>query len=101
MRIIQPSISPFSILVLVVRKNDGRWRFFVNYQALDKVTILENFPIPTINELFDELMGVIIFSKLDLKLGYYQIRVKGRIWKRRCSKLIKAITNFLSCHLTS
>lgn len=69
--LIKHNISPYSSLVLLVKKCDGGWRFCIDYRALNKITVRERFLIPMMDKLMNELQGAIIFSRA----GYHQIRV--------------------------
>ena len=62
--------------MLLVKKKDGSMRLYIEYRQLNKVTIKNRYPLPRIDDLMDQLVGARVFSKIDLRSGYHQIKVK-------------------------
>jgi hypothetical protein len=73
---IRPSTSPWAAPVLFVEKKDGTKRMCIDYKALNEVTIKNKYPLPRIEDLFDQLSGAGVFSKIDLRSGYHQLRIR-------------------------
>jgi hypothetical protein len=73
---IRPSSSPWGAPVLFVEKKDGIQRMCVDYQSLNEVTIKNKYPLPRIKDLFDQMKGASIFSKIDLWSGYHQLKIR-------------------------
>ena len=72
---VRSSTSPWGAPVLFVKKNDGSMRLCIDYRELNKVTIRNQYPLSRIDDLFDKLQGAKVFSKIDLRSGYHQLRV--------------------------
>ncbi|GKF07180.1 putative reverse transcriptase domain-containing protein, partial [Tanacetum coccineum] len=72
---IRPSSSPWGAPVMFVKKKDGTFRMCIDYRELNKLTIKNRYPLPRIDDLFDQLQGSQYFSKIDLRFGYHQLRV--------------------------
>ncbi|KAJ0937111.1 putative nucleotidyltransferase, Ribonuclease H [Helianthus annuus] len=73
---IRPSVSPWGAPVLFVKKKDGSMRMCIDYRELNKLTVKNRYPLPRIDDLFDQLQRASWFSKIDLRSGYHQLKVK-------------------------
>jgi hypothetical protein len=73
---IRPSSSPWGAPVLFVQKKDGSQRMCVDYRSLNDVTVKNKYPLPRIEDLFDQMRGARVFSKIDLRSGYHQMRIR-------------------------
>jgi hypothetical protein len=74
---IRPSSSPWGAPVIFVDKKDGTQRMCVDYRSLNEVTIKNKYPLPRIDDLFDQLRSACVFSKIDLRSGYYQLKIQN------------------------
>ncbi|GJS77961.1 putative reverse transcriptase domain-containing protein [Tanacetum coccineum] len=73
---IRPSSSPWGAPVLFVKKKDGSFQMCIDYHELNKLTVKNRYPLPRIDDLFDQLQGSSVYSKIDLRYGYHQLRVR-------------------------
>ena len=75
---IRPSVSPWGASVLFVKKKDGTFRLCIDYRQLNKVIVKNKYPLPSIDDLFDQMRGAKVFSKIELRFGYHQVRTRTR-----------------------
>nr|GFB37052.1 putative reverse transcriptase domain-containing protein [Tanacetum cinerariifolium] len=95
---IRPSSSPWGAPVLFVKKKDGSFQMSIDYRELNKLTVKNRYPLSRIDDLFDQLQGSSIYSKIDLRSGYHQLRVRKLTFQRQHSELGMAIMSSRLCH---
>jgi hypothetical protein len=96
---IRPSASPWGCPALFVKKKDNSLRLCVDYRPLNAVTIKNKYPLPRIDILFDQLAGAKVFSKIDLRSGYHQIKIQPSDIPKQLSPLDMVYTSIWSCRL--
>jgi hypothetical protein len=74
--LIRPSVSLWGAPVIFIRKKDGSWRPCIDCRQLNKATIKNQYPFPRIDDLFDQMKGATVFSQIDWRSGYHQLRIK-------------------------
>ncbi|XP_027182156.1 uncharacterized protein LOC113780563 [Coffea eugenioides] len=97
--IVRESDSPWGAPVLFAKKKDGSLRLCIDYRELNEGTIKNKYPLPLIDSLFDQLQGSVVFSKLDLRQGYYQLKIKKENIPKTTSIQDIDILSSQSCHL--
>ena len=78
MGFIRPSVSPWGAPVLFIKKKDGSMRMCIDYREINRLTIKNKYPLPRIEDLLDQLKGAKVFSKIDLRSGYHQLKVETK-----------------------
>jgi hypothetical protein len=96
---IRPSAAPWGAPVIFVPKKDGTQRMHVDYHSLNEVTIKNKYPLPRIDDLFDQLKGACVFSKIDLRSGYHQLKIRATNIPKPLSLLGMVYTSVWWCHL--
>ncbi|KAL0554620.1 hypothetical protein IC582_008546 [Cucumis melo] len=92
---IRPSVSPWGAPVLFVKKKDGSMRLCIDYRELNKVIVKNRYPLPRIDDLFDQLQGATVFSKIDLRSGYHQRRIRNSDIPKTAFRSRTGITIFI------
>jgi hypothetical protein len=95
---IRPSTSPWAAPVLLVKKKDGTKRMCIDYISLNEVTVKNKYPLPRIEDLFDQLRGAGVFSKIDLRSGYHHLRIQPSDIPKTTFITKYGYMSSLSCH---
>ncbi|GJZ25657.1 putative reverse transcriptase domain-containing protein [Tanacetum coccineum] len=98
---IRPSSSPWGAPVLFVKKKDGSFRMCIDYRELNKLTIKNRYPLPRIDDLFDQLQGSSVYSKIDLRSGYHQLRIRETTFNYKRLELLWTLISFSSAPILS
>jgi hypothetical protein len=93
--VIRHNSSLFSTPALLIRKSDDSWHFCVDYHALNAKTVKDKFPIPVVEELFDELRHTKFFTKLDLRSGYHQVQMHPNDVEKMALRTHQGLFEFL------
>lgn len=98
---IRPSFSPWGAPVLFVKKKDGSLRLCIDYRQLNQATVKNRYPLPRIDDLFDQLQSARVFSRIDLRSGYYQLRIRESDVEKTAFRTLygMGIMSSLLCHL--
>jgi hypothetical protein len=96
---IHPSTSPWGAPIIFVPNKDGTQRMCVDYHSLNEVTIKNKYRLPRIDDLFDQLNGACVFSKIDLRSGYHQLKIRASDIPKPPSLLDMVYTSIRLCHL--
>jgi hypothetical protein len=99
LRLIHPSVSPWGEPMIFVRNKDESWRLCIDYRQLNKPTIKNQYPLPRIDDLFDQTKGATVFSKIDLRSGYHQLQIKEEVILKKHLRQDSNIMNLLYYHL--
>jgi hypothetical protein len=76
LELIRPSVSPWGVPVIFLKKKDGSLRLCIDYRDLNRAIVKNRYPMPQIDDLFDHMKGAAVFSKIDLRSGYHHLRIK-------------------------
>ena len=98
---IRPSVSPWGAPVLSVKNKNGTLRLCIDYRQLNKVAMKNKYPLPRIDDIFDQMRGEKVFSKIDLRFAYHQVRIKDEDIHKTTFRIRYGHYEFVVVHLVS